>query len=81
MLEAVARQFGFLPLYLEGDLSNVHIYNTDLEVAELVANRELNPLPRLVWTGPVKDIWDYTKEDVEIVGYKPVGFEKLTPAI
>lgn len=81
MLESIARKFNFLPLMLEGDLTNVHIYDTDLEIAKLMAERELNPLPRLEWTGPVKDIWDYTAEDVRIVGYEPVGFEKLKPAI
>jgi thymidylate synthase len=50
---------------------DAHIYSNHLEQVELQLSRECRPLPTMKMNPNVKDIFGFTYEDFELVGYDP----------
>ncbi len=51
-------------------LGDAHLYNNHFEQAELQLTRTPKPLPKLRMNADVKDIFDFSFDDFEIVGYE-----------
>ncbi len=49
---------------------DVHLYNNHLEQAELQMSREPKPLPQMKMNPEIKNIFDFTFEDFELVDYE-----------
>jgi thymidylate synthase len=52
-------------------LGDAHIYNNHIEQLELQLTRDFRPLPQLTLNPAVTNIFDFTYDDFEIVGYDP----------
>lgn len=52
-------------------LGDAHLYLNHLEQAKLQLTRDFRPLPQLKLNPNVKDLFAFTYEDIEIVGYDP----------
>ncbi|MFV8257575.1 thymidylate synthase [Bdellovibrio bacteriovorus] len=52
-------------------LGDAHLYLNHLEQANLQLTREFRPLPQLKLNPAKKDLFDFTYEDIEIIGYDP----------
>lgn len=52
-------------------LGDAHIYNNHIEQCELQLTRDFRSLPQLKLNPAVTNIFDFTYEDFEIVGYDP----------
>ena len=52
-------------------LGDAHIYNNHIEQLELQLTRDFRPLPQLKLNPSVTNIFDFTYDDFEIVGYDP----------
>lgn len=52
-------------------LGDAHLYLNHLEQANLQMTREFRPLPQLKLNPNVKNLFDFTYEDIEVVGYDP----------
>ena len=55
-------------VWVSGD---THIYNNHVTQVEEQLSREPRPLPRLLLKNKPASIFDYTFEDLELVGYTP----------
>lgn len=51
-------------------LGDAHVYSNHLEQVELQLSREPYPLPTLKLNPEIKDLFDFTYEDIEIVDYQ-----------
>ncbi len=51
-------------------LGDAHLYSNHLEQADLQLSREPYPLPRMKLNPAIKDIFDFTFDDFELVGYQ-----------
>lgn len=52
-------------------LGDAHLYLNHLEQANLQLTRDFRPLPQLKLNPAKKDLFDFTYEDIEIIGYDP----------
>ncbi|UXR64407.1 thymidylate synthase [Bdellovibrio bacteriovorus] len=52
-------------------LGDAHLYLNHLEQAKLQISRDFRPLPQLKLNPAKKNLFDFTYEDIEIVGYDP----------
>lgn len=52
-------------------LGDAHLYLNHLEQANQQISRDFRPLPQLKLNPNVKNLFDFTYEDIEIVGYDP----------
>ncbi|WII72804.1 thymidylate synthase [Bdellovibrio sp. 22V] len=52
-------------------LGDAHLYLNHLEQAKLQLTRDFRPLPQLKLNPAKKNLFDFTYEDIEIVGYDP----------
>ena len=52
-------------------LGDAHVYRDHVDALELQLTREPRPFPKLLWKRAVKDIDDFTSEDIIIEGYNP----------
>lgn len=52
-------------------LGDAHLYLNHLEQAKLQISRDFRPLPQLKLNPAKKDLFDFTYEDIEIIGYDP----------
>ena len=50
---------------------DAHIYNNHFEQLELQLSRTIRPLPKMVLNPEIKNIFDFTYNDFELVGYDP----------
>ena len=51
-------------------LADTHVYQNHLEQVDLQLSREPLPLPKLKLNPDIKDINDFTIDDIELVGYE-----------
>lgn len=51
-------------------LGDAHLYSNHLEQTELQLSREPYPLPTMKINPEIKDIFDFTFDDFELVGYE-----------
>lgn len=61
-----------------GDL---HLYNDHVELAKEMLLREDKPLPQLTLNTEVKDIFDFTYEDITLEGYDPYPAMKASVSV
>jgi thymidylate synthase len=52
-------------------LGDAHLYSNHLDQARLQLTREYRPLPQLQLNPAIKNIFDFTYDDIKIVGYDP----------
>lgn len=52
-------------------LGDAHIYSNHMEQVQLLLTREPRPLPKLKLNPNVKNIFDFTYNDIEVIGYDP----------
>lgn len=62
-------------------LGDAHLYSNHLKQAQLQLTREFRPLPQLKLNPERKNIFDFTYEDIEIVGYDPHPAIKAAVAV
>ncbi len=67
----VAQVTGYQPGDFIHTFGDAHIYNDHKEQIELQLSREPKKLPRLKLNPKIKDIFDFTYEDIQIEGYDP----------
>jgi thymidylate synthase len=60
---------------------DVHLYDNHLDAARLQLTREPRPLPKLVLNPKVRELADFTPEDVTLVGYDPAPAIKAPMAV
>lgn len=52
-------------------IGDAHIYSNHVDQLKQQLNREIRPLPKLKLNPVIKNIEDFTFEDIEIIGYDP----------
>jgi thymidylate synthase len=50
---------------------DAHIYNNHFEQLELQLSRKPKSLPKMILNPAIKDIFEFTYEDFNLVGYEP----------
>ena len=60
---------------------DAHLYNNHMEQTKLQLSRTPGPLPRLVINPKVKDIFDFSYEDILLEGYEPQPAIKAPVAV
>ncbi len=60
---------------------DTHLYTNHIEQAKLQLSRDIRPLPTMKINPAVKDIFDFTYEDFELVGYDPHPHIKAIVAV
>jgi thymidylate synthase len=71
LLMMMAQVCGLQPGEFVHTLGDAHLYRNHLDQARLQLSREERPLPRMELNPKVKDIFSFTYEDFELVGYDP----------
>ena len=62
-------------------LGDAHIYSNHMDQVQLLLSREPRPLPQLQLNPAIKNIFDFTYEDIKIVGYDPHPVIKAEVAV
>jgi thymidylate synthase len=60
---------------------DAHIYNNHMEQVQLQLSRTPRPLPKMILNPKIKDIFDFSFEDFELVGYDPYPPIKAAVAV
>ena len=82
LLHMFAQQTNMVPGQLVGDLTNIHIYNNHIEQLTYQSKRDpLKYLSPILKLNKVKDIFSYSYEDFEIVGYDSYPTIKMPIAV
>jgi len=71
LLQMVAQVTGLEAGEFIHTLGDAHLYNNHIEQAKLQLTREERPLPRLKLNPAVKNLFDFTYEDITLEGYDP----------
>ena len=53
-------------------LGDTHLYLNHLDIAKQHIEREPQPLPKLTLNKDIKDIFDFTMDDIQIEYYNPL---------
>jgi thymidylate synthase len=62
-------------------LGDAHLYNNHMDQARIQLERTPRPLPRLDLTPGVRSIFDYTYDDIAVIGYEPYPAIKAPIAV
>lgn len=60
---------------------DAHLYSNHFDQAKLQLSREIRPLPRIKLNPEIKDLFDFTYEDITLEGYDPHPHIKAAVAI
>ena len=71
LLEMVAQVTNFKVGEFIHTIGDAHIYSNHIDQLKLQLKREFRPLPKLKLNPEIKDIEDFTFEDIQILGYDP----------
>lgn len=77
----VAQVCGLEPGDFVHTFGDAHLYSNHYEQAELQLSRDFRPLPKMKLNPDVKDIFGFTYEDFELVGYDPHPHIKAAVAV
>ncbi|MEM9075640.1 MAG: thymidylate synthase [Bacteroidota bacterium] len=77
----MAQVCGYQPGEFVHTFGDAHIYNNHLEQVELQLGREPRPLPTMKLNPKVKDIFDFTFDDFELLNYDPHPHIKAAVAV
>jgi thymidylate synthase len=77
----VAQVCGLQPGDFIHTLGDAHIYSNHMEQVKLLLSRTPRALPQLKLNPNVKNIFDFTYEDIEIIGYDPHPVIKAEVAV
>lgn len=75
LLHYIAHSLNMVPHSFIWNGGDCHIYNNHVEQMNLQISREKDapPSPQIRFKCAPKDLWDYTADDFEIVGYEHMG--------
>ena len=62
-------------------MGDAHLYNNHIEQTELLLTREIRPLPTMKINPEVKDIFNFTIDDFELINYDPHPHIKADVAV
>lgn len=71
LVHMVAQQVGMKPGELFWVGHDVHLYVNHLDAVDEQLRREPKPFPRIAFKRRPDSLFDYTDEDVELIGYEP----------
>jgi thymidylate synthase len=78
----VANILGYTPGQFTWFVDNIQIYDRHIEAAKELLSRESVECTPSIWINPdVKDWYDYTPEDIRIVGYPLAEIKEKNPQI
>ena len=77
----VAQVCGLKPGEFIHTLGDAHLYRNHFEQAELQLSRTPKRLPELKLNPAVNDLFAFTFEDIELVGYEPDAHIKAAVAV
>lgn len=81
LLKMIAQVTGLTAGDFVHTLGDAHIYSNHIEQVKLQLSRKPRPLPQLKMNESVKDIFEFTFEDFEILNYDPHPHIKGTVAV
>ena len=80
LLELIAKTVGMKPRYLVGQLVDVHLYSNHMTQVRTQLSRFPKQLPTLILPDNV-DVFTWTHDQYELVGYDPAPFIKAPIAV
>ncbi len=71
LLLMVAQATGLTPGECIITLGDVHLYTNHLEQTRLLLSRDHRPLPQVRLNPSIREVWDFTYADIELLDYHP----------